>query len=84
MSSTTTRSHAPGRVRRFAARVAWVLLGSGVIGSAVLAAFVAYTWDRQWDAPLPDIHANRDPEVIRRGEYLVFGPALLGMPHQAD
>jgi mono/diheme cytochrome c family protein len=44
-------------------------------GLAILAVYVSYTWDRTWDAPLPDIHASRDPEVIRRGEYLVFGPS---------
>jgi mono/diheme cytochrome c family protein len=50
-------------------------LASIAAGLAVLAIFVTYTWDRQWDAPLPNIHASGDPEVIRRGEYLVFGPA---------
>jgi mono/diheme cytochrome c family protein len=44
-------------------------------GLAALLAYVAFTWDRTWDAPLPDIHASTDPAVIRRGEYLVFGPA---------
>jgi mono/diheme cytochrome c family protein len=40
-----------------------------------LAIYVAVTWDRTWDAPLPDVHASADPAVIARGEYLVYGPA---------
>jgi mono/diheme cytochrome c family protein len=33
------------------------------------------TYDRTYDAPLPDLHASSDPAVIQRGEYLVQGPA---------
>jgi mono/diheme cytochrome c family protein len=47
-------------------------LGAAVIA---LAAYVFLTWDRTWDAPLPDLHASADPAAIARGEYLVFGPA---------
>jgi mono/diheme cytochrome c family protein len=63
------------RLRRYAIRGAVALLGTGAAGLVVLAVFVTYTWDRTWDAPLPDIHASGDPAVIQRGEYLVFGPA---------
>jgi mono/diheme cytochrome c family protein len=75
MSSGTDQQHSTGRVRRFAVRAAGALLCSVAAGLGVLAAYVTYTWDRQWDAPLPEIHASSDAEVIRRGEYLVFGPA---------
>jgi mono/diheme cytochrome c family protein len=38
--------------------------------------YVARTWDRVYAAPLSsDMHASRDPAVIARGEYLVYGPA---------
>lgn len=50
---------------------------AGVLVLAMSAAglYVAWTWDRVWDAPLPDLRASRDPDVIKRGEYLAFGPA---------
>ena len=50
----------------------------GLVAAAVvilLAAYVYRTWDRTWDAPLPDLHASTDPAMIARGEYLIFGPA---------
>ena len=27
----------------------------------ILAAYVWRSWDRVWDAPLPDLHASTDP-----------------------
>jgi mono/diheme cytochrome c family protein len=50
---------------------------SGIVSAAAIATglYVSTTWDRVWDAPLPDIHRSSDPAVIRRGEYLVYGPA---------
>ena len=50
------------------------LLGAG----AALLLFVAATAARQhrtFTAPYPAIAASRDPAVIERGRYLVFGPA---------
>ena len=57
--------------------------GAGVVtlSIAVLAVYVARTWDRQWGAPLPAIHRSTDPEVIRRGAYLVNGPAHCVLCH---
>ena len=75
MSFGGNQRQTSGRLRRYAVRAAAGLLGIVAAGLAVLAVFVTYTWDRTWDAPLPNIHASTDPEVIRRGEYLVFGPA---------
>ena len=43
--------------------------------AAVVAVYVARTWDRVYDVPLVDLHASSDPAVIKRGQYLVFGPA---------
>ena len=54
-----------------------------VVGSAI-AVHVFRTWDRHWDAPLPAIHASADPEVIRRGEYLVRGPAHCAACHTSN
>jgi mono/diheme cytochrome c family protein len=53
-------------------------------GACVLAAFVWRTWDRTWDAPLPDLHATADTALIARGEYLVFGPAHCVECHSAS
>jgi len=37
---------------------------------------VARTWDRVWDdVPIPEVHASTDPDVIKRGEYFVYGPS---------
>lgn len=53
----------------------------GVIGIllaafvAVVAAYVARTWDRVYDAPLPEVRISTDPAVLAQGEYLVYGPA---------
>jgi mono/diheme cytochrome c family protein len=50
----------------------------------VLATHVYRTWDRVWDAPLPEVHASTDPAVIARGEYLAFGPAHCVECHTAS
>ena len=50
----------------------------------ILACYVYVTWDRIWDAPLPDLHASTDPAAIERGEYLVFGPAACVECHTAS
>ena len=52
-----------------------------VVGVAVAvltvaaAIYVARSWDRVWSLPEPDLHASADPAIIKRGEYLVYGPA---------
>ena len=59
-------------------RLVWA---AGIVASVVvlaiagLAAYVARTWDRTYDAPLPEIRISSDPSVLARGEYLVYGPA---------
>jgi mono/diheme cytochrome c family protein len=63
------------RLKKYFIRGIVAVSAIGGVGIASLAGYVSYTWDRTWDAPLPDIHASTDPAVIRRGEYLVFGPA---------
>jgi mono/diheme cytochrome c family protein len=55
--------------------------GVVTLSIAVLAVYVAQTWDRVWDAPLPAVHRSADPEVIRRGAYLVNGPAHCVLCH---
>jgi mono/diheme cytochrome c family protein len=41
----------------------------------VFGIYVARTWDKVYESPLPDVKASTDPAVIARGEYLVYGPA---------
>lgn len=44
----------------------------------LVAGFVAAVllrWDRTFEAPLPDIRASTDPDVIATGRYLAYGPA---------
>ncbi len=46
-----------------------------VVAVCGVAIYVVRTWDRTYDVPEPAIKASTDPAVIRRGEYIVFGPA---------
>jgi mono/diheme cytochrome c family protein len=62
-------------VKRTIVRLTLVLGVALLAAILVLAVYVARTWDRVWDAPLPDLHASSDPRIIERGSYLVFGPA---------
>jgi mono/diheme cytochrome c family protein len=45
---------------------------------------VSRTWDRIYDLPVPEVHASTDSAVIKRGEYLVFGPAHCVECHSAS
>jgi mono/diheme cytochrome c family protein len=45
------------------------------VATALVAIYVGRTWNRTYDAPLPDLRASRDPSVIKRGEYLAYGPS---------
>ena len=60
---------------RILVRILLSLIVVIAVAAAVLAVHTWRTWDRVWDAPLPDLHASSDPAVIARGEYLVTGPA---------
>jgi hypothetical protein len=46
-----------------------------VVAVCGVAIYVVRTWDRTYDVPEPAIQVSTDPAVIRRGEYIVFGPA---------
>lgn len=55
-----------------------LVLAVGILFVAVVAglsAYVARTWDRVYDAPLPEVHISTDPAVLAQGEYLAYGPA---------
>ena len=58
--------------------IALVTIGVGV------SLYVWRTWDRVWDAPLPDLHASTDPAVIARGQYLAYGPAHCAECHMTS
>ena len=59
-------------------RLVWwggILATVVVLAFAGLAVYVAWTWDRVYDAPLPEVRISSDPAVLARGEYLVYGPS---------
>jgi mono/diheme cytochrome c family protein len=56
------------------------VLGLGIAG---MIAGGFSRWDRQREAPTPDITASDDPAVIARGEYLVWGPGHCAGCHGA-
>jgi mono/diheme cytochrome c family protein len=56
----------------FGLSIVVVILVFAVVG---LAFYVTRTWDKVWEAPLPDVQVSKYPEAIKRGEYLVYGPA---------
>jgi len=56
-------------------RAMGILAAVVVLALAGVAAYVARTWNRTYDAPLPEIHISTDPAVLARGEYIVYGPA---------
>jgi len=60
-------------------------LGIALVALVVgLSLYVWRTWDRVWDAPLPDLHASADPAVIARGQYLAYGPAHCAECHMTS
>jgi len=46
-----------------------------VVLLAGVAVYVAMTWDRVYEPPLPEVYVSTEPAVLARGEYLVYGPA---------
>jgi mono/diheme cytochrome c family protein len=58
-----------------------VIVGVFVVAAIAFAGYVTVTWDKVYDAPLPNVHASTHPEVIARGEYLVYGPARCASCH---
>jgi mono/diheme cytochrome c family protein len=61
-----------------------ILAGVALVAAVAVSAYVARTWDKVWDVPLPDLHATQDAASIARGEYLVFGPAHCVACHTSD
>jgi mono/diheme cytochrome c family protein len=58
-----------------------------IVGAAVLVlvsaalVLVQLRWTRTFDVPFPDIAASRDPAVVARGAYLVYGAAACANCH---
>lgn len=55
----------------------------GILISGLLI-FINLSWDKRYEAPMPDIHASTDSAVIARGKYLAFGPAHCAQCHIPD
>lgn len=51
---------------------AGIVLGLLIVG---FFAFVQLTWNKQFEAPYPEIKASSDTAVIARGRHLALGPA---------
>ncbi len=63
-------------IRKVVVRVLLALVLLVVVVGSAFGFYVWRTWDRAYDEiPIPDVRASRDPAVIARGEYLVYGPA---------
>lgn len=47
------------------------------LGVVIIAlfAYIQFSWDKTFDAPLPEIKASTDSTIIARGKHLVYGPA---------
>jgi mono/diheme cytochrome c family protein len=56
-------------------RVVKVVLLVVALSAIGLAVHVWRTWDKVYDIALPEVHRSSDAETLRRGEYLVYGPA---------
>lgn len=69
------RALAPEAARFGASRV--LVVGLALVGVAQL------RYDRSWEAPSPAVTASKAPEVIARGEYLVWGPGHCAGCHGA-
>jgi mono/diheme cytochrome c family protein len=71
--------------RKLIVRALQALLAVVLVAGSAVALYVWRTWDRAYDEiPIPDVRASRDPAVIARGEYLVYGPAHCVECHSAS
>ncbi|MBP7477435.1 MAG: c-type cytochrome [Chitinophagales bacterium] len=57
------------------------LLGFVILLIVVLNIFILATWDKQYEAPMPNLKATNDSAMIARGAYLVYGPAHCASCH---
>jgi mono/diheme cytochrome c family protein len=67
-------------MKRFKKIMKW----TGIILLVIIAGLLILTYSRQnrkFDAPFPAIHASTDSTIIKRGEYLVYGPAHCSFCH---
>jgi mono/diheme cytochrome c family protein len=73
----------PRWLRRTAIALALVAAAlAAVAGVATFYALVAYR--KIWALELPATHASRDPAVIARGRYIVYGPGRCADCHSPD
>jgi mono/diheme cytochrome c family protein len=57
------------------------LLVGIVLVVAILVSYVLLSWDKTFEAPLPDITASTDSAMIAHGKHLVYGPGHCGVCH---
>jgi len=62
-------------------KIALGILGGFALLILVLVIFVMTSWDKKFEAPLPDFKASTDSTLIERGKYLAYGPAHCASCH---
>ena len=61
-----------------------VLGGAAIMGLVLVVAAlgaIEWRWTRRFEAPYPSVTASHDPEVVARGEYLVYSAAACAYCH---
>ncbi len=56
-------------------RVLLTILAAVVVLIGGVVVFILLTWDKTFDAPMPQLSASTDSVYILRGEHLAYGPA---------
>lgn len=57
------------------------ILAGFVVIIVGLTTYILTGWDKDHEAPFPQIKASKDPAIIARGKYLVYGPAHCASCH---
>jgi len=61
-----------------------ILIGVAISIAVVvigLVVFILSTWKKQYKIPYPPLQASKEPSIIARGKYLVYGPAHCSSCH---
>lgn len=69
--------------KRILKALGWTVIALGAV-VLLFAAVVLVRSRRTFDAPYPDIHASKDPQVIARGAYIAYGAGHCVNCHTGD
>lgn len=62
-------------------KILLIILTTVVVVIAGLMIFISTSWNKDFEAPYPDITASTDSAVIARGAYLAYGPGHCAYCH---